>query len=94
MFSSGSLYQPNWLSLPIAKSASAYGQGPGVAEQAVFRTEVFQHWLFSLSLWYKSQAWPELARGKMSYHLSNALELITNSVTKVIMQTGFSLFLT
>lgn len=92
MFSSGSLCQPNWLSLPIAMAASSCRQALDVAEKVVFRTEVFQYWLFNQSLWYESQAWPELARGKISYHLSNALEQITISVTKVIMQTGLAYF--
>lgn len=94
MFSSGILCQPNWLSLAIAMATSSCRQAPGVAEQVVFRTEVFQYGFFNQSLWYKSQAWPELARGKMSHHLSNSLELITISVTKEIMQTGFRFLLT
>lgn len=92
VLSPGSLCQPNCLSLPIAMAASSFRQAPAVAEKVVFRTEVFQYWLFNQSLWYKSQAWPELVRGKMSYHLSNALEQVTISVTKVIMQTGLGYF--
>lgn len=65
-------------------------QAPGAAERAAFRTEVFQYQLSTQNLRCKSQAWLQLARGKMSYNFSNDLELNTISLTKVIMQTGFS----
>lgn len=79
---------------PSQGPAPSYGQAPGTAEGAAFRTAVTQYWPFAQNPWCKSQAWLELARGKMSYHFPNDLELNTISLTKVLMQMGPSISLT